>query len=89
MNKQHLIALTVIGFSRFALCEAAGVDPCETSLPLNCTADVNGDSAVDVVDLLAVIDSWGSCDMCSADINDDGVVDVSDLLLIIGSWGPC
>jgi endonuclease/exonuclease/phosphatase family metal-dependent hydrolase len=60
-----------------------------TVIQIFCSADVDNSGEVNVTDLLAVIDSWGSCDMCSADINGDGVVDVSDLLVIIGSWGPC
>jgi len=54
-----------------------------------CIADIDNNGEVNVTDLLAVIDSWGACDMCTADINDDGFVNVSDLLVIIGSWGPC
>ena len=54
-----------------------------------CIADIDNNGEVNVTDLLAVIDSWGACDMCTADINDDGFVNVSDLLIIIASWGPC
>jgi len=54
-----------------------------------CVADIDNSGEVNVTDLLAVIDSWGACDMCTADINDDGFVNVSDLLIIIASWGPC
>jgi len=54
-----------------------------------CPSDINGDSNVDVDDLLLLIGSWGSCTGCDPDINDDGAVDVDDLLLLIGAWGPC
>ena len=54
-----------------------------------CSADIDNSGEVNVTDLLAVIASWGACDMCTADINDDGFVNVSDLLIIIASWGPC
>jgi hypothetical protein len=50
--------------------------------------DITGDGIVDVGDLLAVIDQWGSNDS-PADINGDGIVDVADLLAVISSWGPC
>jgi hypothetical protein len=53
-----------------------------------CDADLNGDSVVNVIDLLEVIDFWGLLDV-PADINDDGVVDVIDLLLLVSVWGPC
>lgn len=66
-------------------------DECE-SLP--CPADTNGDNAVNVTDLLAVITSWGPCAncpplSCTADINDDCSVNVTDLLAIITAWGAC
>ena len=51
--------------------------------------DLNGDSTVDVLDLLLVIADWGTCpaEGCSnADITGDGVVDVLDLLAILQNW---
>ena len=48
--------------------------------------DVNGDGVVNVVDILAVMDVWGSCLRCPADLNGDGVVDVIDLLEVVGNW---
>lgn len=54
-----------------------------------CPADINGDSVVNVSDLLAVINAWGACAGCAADVNSDGVVNVSDLLAVINAWGPC
>jgi hypothetical protein len=51
--------------------------------------DLNGDSSVDVLDLLLVIADWGSCpaEGCSnADLNSDGVIDVLDLLIILQEW---
>lgn len=59
-------------------------DGCATS----CPSDINDDTVVDVSDILAVIDAWGSADS-SADINTDGIVNVEDLLEVVGSWGPC
>lgn len=57
--------------------------------PNPCPADITGDGAVNVSDLLAVINSWGPCPGCGADINGDGQVNVTDLLAVINSWGPC
>lgn len=60
-----------------------------------CPADINGNGAVDVADLLAVITAWGRCAVptsCPADVappEHDGVVNVSDLLSVITNWGAC
>jgi hypothetical protein len=53
-----------------------------------CPADINGDSVVDVLDLLAVLAVWGA-GSGPADINGDGVVNVLDLLEVLAVWGPC
>ena len=53
-----------------------------------CIGDITDDALVNVLDLLAVIESWGTDDPL-ADVNSDGVVNVLDLLSIIGQWGPC
>jgi len=57
---------------------------------LACTSDVTGDHAVNVSDLLAVINGWGTCGtLCPADITHDSQVNVSDLLAVINAWGAC
>ena len=61
-------------------------DDCGDTEP--CPSDVSGDGVVNVTDLLAIIDAWGSSNP-SADINDDGIVNVVDLLEVVGNWGPC
>ena len=48
-------------------------------------ADINQDGSVDVIDLLIIIDQWGTSDS-SADINGDGIVNVNDLLMVVGNW---
>ena len=50
--------------------------------------DVNGDDAVDVVDLLLLLDNW-ACDAgyCPGDLNQDGCTDVVDLVILLGDWG--
>ncbi len=54
-------------------------------------ADVDGDGAVDVDDLIAVILAWGDCwggpPVCPADIDGSGRVDVDDLVAVILNWG--
>jgi V8-like Glu-specific endopeptidase len=52
-----------------------------------CDGDINSDGSVNVVDLLTVIDQWGTNG--SADVNGDGIVDVSDILMLVGNWGAC
>lgn len=52
--------------------------------------DVNGDGDVNVVDLLALINSWGACPAlgdCFADFDGNGQVNVADLLTLIENWG--
>jgi hypothetical protein len=53
--------------------------------------DVNCDGAVNVDDLLIVINGWGSCPKgqptCPGDVDANGVVNVDDLLAVINGWG--
>ena len=65
------------------------------SIPV-CFGDISGDGQVNVNDLLAVINSWGSCPTpppaCAADIapiGGDGQVNVNDLLTVINKLGAC
>jgi hypothetical protein len=62
--------------------------PSTNSVP----GDIDGDGAVDVVDLLYLVDSFGKCigdtgflPMC--DLNRDGCVDVGDLLTVVANFG--
>jgi hypothetical protein len=54
-------------------------------------ADITGDCAVNVDDLVAVILAWGACPAppatCPADLDNDGAVEVDDLVLVILNWG--
>jgi probable HAF family extracellular repeat protein len=54
-----------------------------------CPADVDGDDAVNVPDLLAVLAAWGPCAGCPEDIDGDGIVGIDDLLAVLQAWGPC
>lgn len=51
-----------------------------------CEGDVDGSGTVNVADLLAAVNAWGTDDPDS-DINGDGIVNVSDLLIIMANWG--
>jgi hypothetical protein len=80
-TKEHLL---VIGGFASAARLMMSVDVSSAQGP---AGDVNGDFIVNVVDLLGVINAWGSCGCCVADVNDDRVVNVADLLVVINSWG--
>jgi hypothetical protein len=54
----------------------------------SCTGDINGDTIVDVTDLLEVVGDWGGLGG-PADVNGDGIVDVVDLLAVVDAWGAC
>jgi hypothetical protein len=53
-------------------------------------ADLNGDGAVNGVDLGLLLGAWGACPAqgaCPADLNNDTVVNGVDLGLLLGAWG--
>ncbi len=49
--------------------------------------DFNCDGHVDVLDLMALLQAWGSCAGCPEDLNADGVVDTLDLVILLSKWG--
>ncbi len=58
----------------------------------DCPADTNGDGAVNVTDLLAVLGTIGACPVgiiCTTDVNADCTVDNVDVLAVLAAWGPC
>ena len=57
--------------------------------PVVCLADTNGDSMVNVTDLLTLLGGWGPNVGHPADFNDDGNVNVTDLLTLLAAWGVC
>jgi len=62
------------------------IDPCVDV----CVGDIDGDGAVDAVDLADMLSSWGPCGAaCGADLNRSGGVDAFDLALLLSAWGPC
>ncbi|TVQ53398.1 MAG: hypothetical protein EA377_08035 [Phycisphaerales bacterium] len=70
-------------------CEAEHFEELDPGLPGNCPADLNGDSVVNVFDMLELLSVWGPCPGCPADLNGDGVVNVFDLLELLSDWGAC
>ncbi|MCZ6834968.1 MAG: PEP-CTERM sorting domain-containing protein [Planctomycetota bacterium] len=60
------------------------------TIPLFCVADTDDDGSVNVMDLLAVLSSWGTCDpLCPGDLNATGAINVTDLITLLSSWGGC
>lgn len=69
--------------------QASGLDEPGPDRIILCDADLNGDHAVDVFDLLIFLDEWFAQDPY-ADLNNDNTVDVFDLLLFLDEWfAPC
>ena len=55
-----------------------------------CPQDISGsDGAIDVVDLLALLASWGGNGPGAGIAPPDDVVDVVDLLALLAAWGLC
>jgi len=57
-------------------------DECE------CFADVNGDGAGNVLDILMLLENWGQTGPIG-DTTNDGTVNVDDILYILDNWGAC
>ena len=56
-----------------------------------CPGDINGNGAVDGVDLAALLSTWGTDGQgeFDCDIDDDGIVSGIDLAFILSGWGSC
>ena len=54
--------------------------------PSGVSGDTNGDSAVNVDDLLNVLGDFGPCPCCPTDFDGDGVITVDEVLAVIGGW---
>ena len=99
-NGDLVHALTVFDDGSGPALFAAGGFPIAGGAPANgiaklsllpcCAADIDAsqNGAVDVDDLLVVINQWGASGG-TADITVDGDVDVDDLIAVINAWGPC
>ena len=67
-----------------------GIMTCDPSDAPICPSDINGDSVVNIIDVLAVVGDFGSDDLdLATDINEDLIVNTLDLLEVIGALGPC
>ena len=54
-----------------------------------CPADLDGDSSVGILDLLALLAAWGTDPGGPPDLDGDGTVGILDLLTLLANWGPC
>jgi bacillopeptidase F len=52
-------------------------------------ADLDGDGSVGILDLLALLDAWGTDPGGPPDFDGDGTVGINDLLALLADWGPC
>ena len=52
-------------------------------VPDSCAADINADGIVDSLDLLEVLEHFGSSINMYGDVTGDGVVDQSDVLAVL------
>ena len=65
----------------------------EARFPIDTTAlperaeDINGDSVVNILDLVLITSNFGETGQNIADINEDGVVNILDLILVAGAFG--
>lgn len=56
-----------------------------------CLGDANGDGAIDVSDIIYVIEHWGATGPpgLPGDVNGDGMVNLLDLIDVLEDWGGC
>ena len=66
--------------------EATDLDGNGTPDSCECPGDLDGDGAIDVNDVLAILGGWGTS---SGDITGDQMTDVNDILLALSLWGGC
>lgn len=57
--------------------------------PTGKTGDINGDGAIDALDLSTLLGNWNKTGMTKAqgDLNADGVIDALDLSTLLANWG--
>ncbi|MCZ6493568.1 MAG: FG-GAP repeat protein, partial [Planctomycetota bacterium] len=54
-----------------------------------CTADLDGDGNVGILDLLALLAAWDTEPGGPPDFDGDGTVGILDLLELLANWGAC
>ena len=72
-----------------AFTELGGAQDSRFEIPVEnnaCPADLNGNGAVDVDDVLMIISAWNSP---NADVTGDGMTNIDDLLAVLAAYGNC
>lgn len=80
------------GFSQCTAERERGAPPAESSVGINCPADLDGDHNVNGADLALLLAQWGACNdctVCQADLDRDCVVNGADLAQLLAGWGEC
>lgn len=62
--------------------------PAAAESPCGCSADYDGNGAVDAADLGIMLGSWSLLDP-ALDLSGNGFVEASDLGILLGQWGSC
>ena len=81
-SRRNTVRATAEGIRSFAIFNATV--PQE---PTRLAADVNGDGAVNIQDLVLVASRLGQAGQNKADVNGDGAVNIQDLVLVAGELG--
>jgi len=78
-SRGYVTTLQDVAVNQHLVIEAPGV------------GDIDANGAVDTVDFLMLLGSWGPCApapaACTSDLNGDGTVDTVDFLMLLGNWG--
>lgn len=90
-----LTAGTEAGTDRFRVVADDGIRPVtltpDAEFVYFTPGDIDGNGAVNFVDLLVILATWGPCPdppaPCAADLNGNGAVEFGDILVLLGNWG--
>jgi hypothetical protein len=55
-------------------------------VPLERSPDLNGDGAVNALDLALLLGAWGNVGPTASDLNADGIVNAPDIAELLGAW---
>ncbi len=82
------VHLRLVAWDQRFQSSSAVIGPISLSPGDSVPGDLNGDGAVNVLDLLGLLGAWGPCaPPCAADLDGDGDVGVTDLLVLLANWG--
>ncbi|MCH8343840.1 MAG: hypothetical protein IH983_07620 [Planctomycetes bacterium] len=61
----------------------------DAAAPGTCPWDLDGTGSVGILDLLALLEAWGTDPGGPPDFDGDGTVGILDLLMLLANWGLC